>query len=88
MKRSMFIALFLSAQILFVILQIHKHSYIAKLAYHKQKLETDRTTLAKKKQSLTNEWYTLTDQAAVKEVAEKELQLRPLSLSQVKKIKV
>ena len=86
MKRSAFIVLFIGAQLVFVVAQIHKHTLIAKLSYLKQKLDAEKYKLAEQKQALINQWYKLTNRSAVKEYAEKELHLQPLSLSQVKKI--
>lgn len=86
MKRSAFMLLFFSAQIAFVVLQIHKHTHITKLSYQKQKLEAEKIALGKQKESLLNQWYMLTDRAEVKKFAEKELKLQQLSLTQVKKI--
>lgn len=86
MKRSAFIAIFIGAQLLFVVAQIHKHTLIAQLSYRRQEKEAQKYALIKQKEELINQWYMITDRSAVQKYAQDKLHLEPLSLSQVKKI--
>jgi hypothetical protein len=86
MRRSAFVAIFFGSQLLFVLLQIHKHILITSLSYHKLKRESDKMALLKQKQDLINQWYQVTDPDAVKTFAEEHLHLKSISLTQVKKI--
>jgi hypothetical protein len=88
MKRSSFISLFIVTNISFVLLHIHKQSHLIKLSYSKQKIELEKQTLAKLKQTLTNQLYSLHDRAQVKKFVQDHpnLQLKPIKIGQIKKI--
>jgi len=78
--------IFIGAHILFVAAQIHKQSKLVKLSYEKQRYETEKEKLIKKKQELTNSLYALKNPAKVKEFATETLHMEPLNLNQVKRI--
>lgn len=86
MKRPAFLFLFIGTHVLFIVLQIHKHTLITKLSYQKQKHESDKVHLEKKKQDLVNQLYALADRSDIKKFAASHLHLQPITLSQVKKI--
>jgi cell division protein FtsL len=86
MKRSLFITIFITANIAFIVLHLHKQSQIIKFSYEKQKIEYERRALAKQKQELTHQIYTLHDRGRVKEFAYKNLGMEPVKISQIKKI--
>lgn len=87
MKRATFISLFVATQVCLVVLQINKHSNRIQLLYEKQKNESIRARLRVKQQELIQQLYALKDRAAVKEYARTHLHMKPVQLSQIKKIK-
>ena len=86
MKKGTFLTLFLSTQIAFVFLHIHKHMLFIKQSFRKQKNERELAQYAQTKQELTNHLYALQSRSTIKEFAQKELQLKPLSLAHIKRI--
>lgn len=86
MKRSTFIAMFISTNIAFVLLHIHKQSQMIKLSYEKQKIEFEKAELSKQKQELTHQLYTMHDRTQVKQFAANNLTMKPVKISQIKKI--
>lgn len=85
MKRSTFIALFLTAHLGFVFLHIHKHTKFVKLTFAKQKNERLLASLETKKQNLLQELHTVKNHAKIKEFAKENLKMSPVRLSQIKK---
>lgn len=86
MKRTPFITFFFVLQVVFVILHLQKQSKIIQLSYTKQKNEHEKETLVKKKQALTHELYTLHDPVSIKQFAQDKLDLKPMSIYQVKRL--
>ena len=86
MKKSAFLALFIGANVGFVLLHLHKQSQFIHLSYTKQKIELETCTLVKQKQELTHQLYTLYDRARVLSFAKKELNMTQARVGQFKKI--
>ncbi len=86
MKRSPFLALFISANIGFVLLHLHKQSQFIQLSYTKQKLEVQMNNLNKQKQELTHQLYTFYDRTRVLNYAKKELNMSHAKVGQFKKM--
>ena len=86
MKKSTFLALFIATNISFVLLHLHKQSQFIHLSYTKQKIELETSALAKQKQELTHQLYTLYDRARVLNYAKKELNMTQAKVGQFKKI--
>lgn len=86
MKRSTFVVIFVSTNLAFVVLHIHKQSQIIKLSYVKQKIEMERADLDKRKRELTHDLQTVHDRGLVKQFAVNKLDLKPVKISQIKKI--
>lgn len=86
MKRASFLALFISVHIVFIVLQIYKHSCYAQFVYDKQKHESLKTNLLAKRQDLTGKLYACKDRSMVKEFAIKQLNMEQVKLSQIKKL--
>ncbi len=86
MKKSAFLALFIVPNVGFVLLHLHKQSQFIHLSYTKQKIELETGTLAKQKQELTHQLYTLYDRARVLNYAKKELNMTQTKVGQFKKI--
>lgn len=86
MKRSSFLALFIAANVGFILLHLHKQSQFIQLSYTKQKLEVQMSNLHKQKQELTHQLYTFYDRARVLNYAKKELNMSHAKVGQFKKI--
>jgi len=86
MKKNSFITLFITAHILLIFLQIHKHTLFIKNSYNHQQCEKKLATLQEKKQTLTQELYALKDRENIKKYAQDKLKMRPYALNQVKKL--
>ena len=86
MKKNSFITLFITAHILLVFLQIHKHTLFIKNSYNHQECEKKLVLLQEKKQTLTQQLYALKDRDNIKKYAQDKLKMRPYALNQVKKL--
>ena len=89
MKQSTFLALFITANISFIFLQVHKRTKLIKLSYTKQTIENQKISLIKQKQELTHTLYTLNDRASIKEYIKENkdtLALVPIRINQIKKV--
>jgi hypothetical protein len=86
MKKKLFITLFVSTQLLFVVMQIHQHSSFIKHSYSKQKYESQKSDLLHKKQAQTHELYALQNKAEIKQYARRVLHMEPLKLNQIKNL--
>ncbi len=87
MKKNSFLTIFISAHIILIFLQIHKHTLLVKNSYNQQQCEKKIATLTDKKQTLTQELYALKDRENIKQYAQNNLHMRPYKLSQVKKLR-
>lgn len=86
MKKHSFITIFITAHILIIFLQIHKHTLFIKNSYNHQQCEKKLALLQEKKQTLTQELYALKDRDNIKKYAQDKLKMRPYALNQVKKL--
>ena len=86
MKRSTSVAFFICINLVLVVAHIHKQSRFIRLSYIKQKSELEKDKLSKELQSLTLQAQTLHDRAQVRHFATNTLQLKPVKISQIKKI--
>ncbi len=86
MTRSLFIAIFVSAHIAFVLLTIHKQNAFIQLSYDKQRKEKAILALREQKKQLTQERYVLHSHEQIKKVAQQQLNLEPIKISQIRKI--
>jgi len=88
MKKNYFITTFITAHIILIILQIHKHTLFIKNSYNQQQCEKKLIALTEKKQTLTQELYALKDRENIKKYAQAKLNMQPYALNQVKKLDV
>jgi hypothetical protein len=86
MKKISFIPLFITAHILLIFLQVHKHTLFIKNNYQHQQCEKEIVMLKEKRQTMTQTLYALKDREAIKKFAYEKLKMKPYALSQVKKI--
>jgi cell division protein FtsB len=83
MKKKSFLTIFISAHIILIVLQIHKHTLDIKNSYNRQQCEKKLAALTEKKQTLTQELYALKDRENIKKYAQEKLNMRPYALNQV-----
>lgn len=86
MKKNSFITILISAHIVLIFLQVHKHTLFIKNSYNHQQCEKKLARLTEKKQILTQELYALKDRENIKKYAQNKLHMRPYALNQVKKL--
>jgi cell division protein FtsL len=86
MKRSLFITLFVSVHILFVLLIIHKQNNFIALSYENQRTQKRILELQDSKKILLREQYALTSHEHVKKFAQTKLGLEPVKMSQIKRL--
>jgi hypothetical protein len=86
MKKISFLTTFISAHIILIFLQIHKHTLFVKNSYNQQQCEKKIVALRDKKQTLTQELHALKDRDNIKKYAQNKLNMRPYALNQVKKL--
>ena len=86
MKKKSFITIFIAAHIVLIFLQVYKHTLFIKNGYKHQECEKKIALLKEKKQSLTQELYSLKDRNAIKQYAHDKLNMRPYALHQIKKL--
>ena len=86
MKKNSFLTIFISAHIILIFLQIHKHTLFVKNNYQHQQCEKKLASLTEKKQILTQELHALKDRENIKKYAQEKLGMRPYALNQVKKL--
>lgn len=85
MKNLFLVSLFITLNVSFIFLQIHKNSLFVQQEYQRQYHEKKRIELTNRKNDLTQRLYTLQSKNHVKQYATDKLKMRPLELSQVKK---
>lgn len=88
MKQNTFIIIFIATNIMFIILHIHKHTLLIKTSYQKQRLEKEERELTEERNRLTTNLYELQKPSYIKQFAHKNLNMQPLTLSNIKKISV
>lgn len=86
MKKNSFITFFISAHIIFIFLQVHKHTLFIKNSYDHQQCDKKIAALTEKRQTLTQELYALKDRDNIKKYAQNKLNMRPYTLNQVKNL--
>ena len=84
MQKAHFIGLFIGMHVIFIVLQIHKQSSCIKLSYDKQRLEKERRELLAYKDILTERLSKLQDPEGVKQYALSKLQMKHISLNQIR----
>jgi len=88
MKKNSFITFFITAHIVLIFLQVHKHTLFIKNSYNQQQCEKKIAVLQEKKQTLTQTLYALKDRESIKKFAHDKLNMRPYALNQVKKLPI
>ena len=86
MKRTVFALVFIGTHIIFIVLQVHRHSLYIQYSYQKQKNEKLYENLIKEKEMLTYELHTLHNNDAIKQYAQNKLGMIPTNLQHIKRI--
>lgn len=86
MKKNVFIIFFITAHIILIFLQIHKHTMFIKNNYNQQLLEKKIAALKEQKQTLTQQLHALKDRENIKKFAHDKLNMRPYKLQQITKL--
>lgn len=86
MKQSRFLTIFITTNVLFILLQIHKHTQIVRHSYKKQELEQQLSVLSEKQELLTNTFCAIKSHDAIHTWAHNIQGMKPITLSQIKKI--
>ena len=84
MSRKRFLFLLFALNMIFIFVKIYHNNLLIKLGYEKQRFDTKKSELKKKKNELLVSFYTLKNQSRVKKIAEEKLGLKQLKLSQIK----
>jgi hypothetical protein len=85
-KRNLFFKTFVAVHLIFVFLQIHKHTQFIHESYRKQKNEKLYEALLKEKDALTHKMQLLHNKGIIKQYASTQLQMQALNLKQIKKV--
>jgi hypothetical protein len=85
-KRKLFFTTFVAVHLLFVFLQIHKHTQFIHESYRKQRNDRLYTTLLKEKDSLIHKIHTLHNKEYIRQYAQTQLRMTALNLRQIKKV--
>ncbi len=86
MKQSRFLTIFITTHVLFILLQIHKHTQIVRHSYQKQEFEQQLALLSEKKEQLTHMLCGLKSHDTIHNYAQTTLGMKPIKLNQIKKI--
>ena len=86
MKKIILITLFISTHIGFLFLHIHKQMQFIKESFAKQKNEQLLAKTTQEKQARHNELHALHNKQDIKAYAEKKLDLKPVSMTQLHRL--
>jgi len=86
MKRNLFALLFIGTHIIFIVLQIHRHTLYIQYSYQKQKNEKMYDNLLKQQEMLAYELHTLHNNETIKKYAQNELGMMPTNLKHIRKV--
>lgn len=88
MKKISFVILFVSTQLLLLVLQLYKHADRVRLVYAQQKKEAQRAHLIERREHALQKMHELTGRSEIKRFAQEQLKLEPIQLRQLKKVVV
>jgi len=86
MRQNSFITFFITAHIILIFLQVHKHTLFIKNNYDQQEYEKKITALTEKKQILTQKFHAMNNLEEIKKFAYNKLQMKPYNLRQITKL--
>lgn len=83
MVKMKFLSIFFLVVVFFIFFRIYQHNLLIRLNYEKQRVESEKDELKKKKNELLVKYFEIKDQHRVKTVAQEKLGMQPLKLSQI-----
>ena len=83
MTRKRFLTILFLITISLIFLKIYQHNLLIRLNYEKQRIENKKNELKRKKNELLVEYFKLKNQHRVKKLAQENLGLKPIKLSQI-----
>ncbi len=83
MTRKKYFVMTFMILLFFIFIKIYQHNLLIKLNYEKQRFEKKNSKLRKKKNELLVQYFKLKNQHRVKNVAQQDLGMQPIKLSQV-----
>ena len=86
MNKRIFIIAFIGLHVGFILLQIHKQSYVIELSYKKQKNEKNKQELIEKKNTLTQQLHMVHNRSTIKTFAKNNLGMKKVSLKQINQL--
>ncbi len=87
MKKSFFLRIFVSTQLVLIVAYIHKANRFTTQSYRKQGLELAYKKLQDQHQTLVNRLYVAKNQDAVKDFAQQQLAMTTVNLKQIKTLR-
>lgn len=82
--RASTLVLFVSVNLFFVVALIYKNSLVVDMTYEKQRKEKEFAAITSSKRALEQRLYALHSKKEIKKFAQKELNMRPLKLKDIK----
>lgn len=86
MKKRTFLVIFVTTNIVFIVLHIHKNTLIIKASYQKQRLEKEKAKLEAQKDTLNQQIHQLQNPSHIKKYAQEKLHMQKVKLHQIKKL--
>ena len=83
-KKYTFLYLFIALNICFIFLYVYKNNSIIALSFEKQKEEKYKDALKEKKNKLLQQLCLMQNKNHVKQFAQNELKMEPISLKQIR----
>lgn len=87
MKKNLFLSLFIITNIGFLFLQIRKQMLFIKESFRKQKHEQVLAKLEQKKQDIEYAMHVAQNKQEVKQYAQETLNMKPVRIAQLKKLR-
>ena len=87
MKKNLFLSIFIITNIGFLFLQIRKQMLFIKESFRKQKHERTLVKLEQKKQEIEHAVHLAQNKQEIKQYAQHELRMKPVRLTQLKKLR-
>ncbi len=84
MQKKRFVTIFIVTNLIFIFLQIHKHTQFIKYSFALQKNEKTYKDLLQQKEILTQKLYAIQNRSAIKKFAQRKLHMHPVAMHQIK----
>ena len=84
MRHIPFVTFFIGIHIIGIFLQVYLHTRVVHYSFLLQKQEKEYMQLSQQKQQLTNKLYALNNKDEIGKYAASHLQMKPLTLAQIR----